>query len=259
MTETVPHIRITVGNSSPHELFDHDPENLGDQYRLQVRGGEVISTPDGEPDIHRVPLELGNNTVIEWPHESPIDHLLPTIKQLWGKHSADPGTWVVIENDGDDPARAALVKALLEAYFNIRQPDPGEITALVTNAGLDFIAKQLSGGTASATAVAKWMALTANASAASASDTTLTAEIATGGGGLIRAVATYAHTGSASTYTLTITYTANGSDSLPVTIAKMGVFDAASTGNLVYETLLSATATLTASGDQLTVTETVTI
>lgn len=129
---------------------------------------------------------------------------------------------------------------------------------LKTNAGHDFQAKQMAGA-ASATAVAKWMALTANVSAPAAGDTALTGEITTGGGGLIRQAATYAHTGGTSTYTLTGTFTANGSDSLPVTIGKMGVFDAASVGNMPFTTLISPTATLSASGDILTVTQTVTM
>lgn len=127
-----------------------------------------------------------------------------------------------------------------------------------TNAGNDFQAKQMAGA-ASATAVAKWMALTANSTAPAATDTVLTAEIATAGGGLVRQVATYAHTAATNTYTLTGTFTANGTDALPVTVAKMGVFDAASAGNLVFETLISPTATLSASGDVLTVTQTVTM
>lgn len=129
---------------------------------------------------------------------------------------------------------------------------------MITNGGKDFVAAQLS-GSASATAVAKWMALTANSGAPSAGDTALAGEIATGGGGLVRVAATYAHTPGTSTYTLTKTYTANGSDSLPVTVAKIGVFDASSVGTLVYETLLNATATLLAAGDALTVTETATL
>lgn len=131
---------------------------------------------------------------------------------------------------------------------------------LKTNAGYDFEAKQMADSSnASATAVAKYMALTANSSAAAAGDTTLTAEITTAGGGLLRAAATYAHTAAANTYTLTKTFTANGSDALPVTIAKIGVFDASSSGNMPFETLLSSTATLSASGDQVTITQTVTM
>lgn len=104
-----------------------------------------------------------------------------------------------------------------------------------------------------------YMALTANATAASATDTTLTAEITTAGGGLIRKLAVVAHTTGAATYTLTGSYTANGSDTLPVTIAKMGTFNSITSGQMLHETLLSATATLTASGDPIVVTQTVTM
>jgi hypothetical protein len=130
---------------------------------------------------------------------------------------------------------------------------------VLTNAGKDMIASAIGDRSGSRAAVADYIALTANATAPSASDTTLTAEIATGGGGLIRATATYAHTGSTATYTLTKVFTANGSDSLPVTIAKVGIFNASSSGALVWETLLGTTATLSASGDSLTITETVTL
>lgn len=105
-----------------------------------------------------------------------------------------------------------------------------------------------------------YMAVTANSTSPSASDTTLTGEITTSGGGLVRKLATYAHTGGTNTYTLTATFTANGSDSLPVTLAKIGVFNSivGSTGLMLFETLLSATATLSSSGDNVTITETVT-
>lgn len=124
--------------------------------------------------------------------------------------------------------------------------------------GVDAICKQIS-DTAAQPAAANYIALTANATAPSAGNTTLTAEITTGGGGLIRAQATFAHTGGTSTYTLTKTFTANGSDALPVTLAKIGVFNASTVGTLFYETLLSSTATLSASGDNVAITETVTV
>jgi hypothetical protein len=128
---------------------------------------------------------------------------------------------------------------------------------VLTNGGRD-VALAATYTTSTQPAAANYMALTANATAVSAASTTLTAEIATGGGGLIRAQATYAHTNGQATATLTKTFTANGSDSLPVTIAKIGIFNASSSGTLVHETLLSSTATVSASGDALTVTETVT-
>lgn len=130
---------------------------------------------------------------------------------------------------------------------------------MLTNAGKDMVASALGDRSGSRAAAADYLALTANSTAPAAGDTTLTAEITTAGGGLVRATATYAHTTSTSTYTLTKTFTANGNDSLPVTIAKVGVFNASSSGTLVWSTLLGTTATISASGDALTVTETITI
>lgn len=130
---------------------------------------------------------------------------------------------------------------------------------MLHTAGKDFVASALGDRSGSRAAAADYLALTANTTAPSAGDTTLTAEIATGGGGLIRKAATYAHTGGAATYTLTATFTANGSDSLPVTIGKVGVFNASSSGAMPWSTLLSPTATISASGDALTVTETITV
>lgn len=127
-----------------------------------------------------------------------------------------------------------------------------------TNAGNDFQAKQMAGA-ASTTTLAKYVAITANTTAPAASDTTLTGEITTASGGLIRQTGVYAHTTGANTFTITATFTANGSDSLPVTIGKMGTFDATSSGNLIFETLVSPTATISASGDVLTITQTVTM
>lgn len=107
-----------------------------------------------------------------------------------------------------------------------------------------------------------YMAITTNATAPSASDTTLTSEITTAGGGLIRKLATYAHTTGVASYSLAATFTVNGSDTgLPVTIAKMGIFNTlvGATGRMQFETLVSPTAVLSAVGDALTLTDTVTL
>ena len=99
--------------------------------------------------------------------------------------------------------------------------------------------------------------------APSATDTSMSGEITTASGGLIRKIAPWAHTAGTNTYTLTPVYTANGSDSLPVTVYRIGVFTsmvvAATASTMSFETLLSASATLSSSGDQLTCTETVTL
>lgn len=106
----------------------------------------------------------------------------------------------------------------------------------------------------------QFMGLTANATAPALSDTALAAEIVTAGGGLIRKISAYAHTAGVASYTLTTVYTANGSDSLPVTVAKMGVFQSLTGATrMPFSTLLTpSTATLSAVSDQLTVTQTVT-
>lgn len=129
---------------------------------------------------------------------------------------------------------------------------------MLTNAGKDMIASQVA-GTAAQPAAANYIALTANTTAPSAGDTALTGEIATASGGLIRAQATFAHTNGTSTFTLTKTFTANASDVLPVTLGKIGVFNASSVGTMAFETLLSPTATLSAVGDAVNITDTFTL
>lgn len=130
---------------------------------------------------------------------------------------------------------------------------------MLHTAGKDFVASALGDSSGSRAAAATYLAVTANTTSPSAGDTTLTGEITTAGGGLVRAVAAYAHTNGASTYTLTKTFTTNGNDSLPVTLGKVGVFNASSSGTMPWSSLLSPTATLSASGDSCQITETITI
>lgn len=123
---------------------------------------------------------------------------------------------------------------------------------LRTNAGANFWNAQLF-GSASATAVAKWIAITTDAGAAAAGDTTLASEETTNG--LARASSTVNHTNNATTTTISNTFTYTGGTSK--VIAKAGLFDASSAGNLVLETLLNATGTVNANGDTITVTWTI--
>lgn len=202
---------------------------------------------------------------------------------VWGKHAQDGSKpkWVA----SDSPELATLLAA---AYgCEVRDPLPeGEggkwagssfaqsilgMTGLIvgmamllalraglvdlrTSAGTDWLSGIMGNATANPMA---YMALTANATAASASDTTLTAEIATAGGGLIRKAFTYAHTTGTTTWTATATFTANGSDSLPVTVNKIALFNASSAGVMGFEFVVTA-ATFTASGDAVTYTYTIT-
>jgi hypothetical protein len=111
-------------------------------------------------------------------------------------------------------------------------------------------------------APALFMALSSSNSSPASGDTTMASEITTASGGLVRAIGTYAHTASATTYTLANTWTANGSDSLPVTIYRSGTFISMVngwSGSMLSEDTLNASATITASGDQLTLTWTATV
>lgn len=129
-----------------------------------------------------------------------------------------------------------------------------------------------AGSTPSTTAVytivpgqapAMFMALTTNNSAASATDTALTSELATTNSGLIRKLAAWAHTTTASTYTMAATFTATATDQSTgsQTVAKAGMFNSikSTTGIMQFETLLNATANFVATGDQSTITQTVTM
>jgi hypothetical protein len=105
-----------------------------------------------------------------------------------------------------------------------------------------------------------FVALSASTVAPSGSSTTMTGEITTGGGGLIAKIAPVTHSAAAATVVLTPVFTANGSDSLPVTIALAGASASIiSTYAKAYQTQVSPTATISSSGDQLTLTWTFTM
>lgn len=97
-------------------------------------------------------------------------------------------------------------------------------------------------------------------------DTNLSGEYTTASGGFLRKISPYTQTSGVASRSLTLVpvFTGNGSDTYPSTFYAIGVF-----GGMVvtsstpftpykFETSLNASATVNASGDQLTVTETVT-
>lgn len=144
---------------------------------------------------------------------------------------------------------------LTEVYRSTGEVERQVTVNLKTNAGIDFICNQIGNSAlASASAVAKFMAISADATSPSASDTTLTGEITSNGLG--RQAATYGHTNGQTTFTQqsvwsSITGTQNG-------IQKMALFTAVSGGTMVFETLL-AVAKSVSSGDTLTITWTGTV
>ncbi len=99
---------------------------------------------------------------------------------------------------------------------------------------------------------ADYIALSTDNTAEDDSNTTLPGETITGS--LVRATAIYAHTDGLATYTLSKTFTSDDT----LTVFKIGIFNASTVGTLVFETLLATSAPLVP-GDQVLVTETVTL
>jgi hypothetical protein len=135
-----------------------------------------------------------------------------------------------------------------------RWSTPG-LTTVATTPSATTAYAILSGGVP-----ARVIALTANVTAPAATDTVLTGELVAGGGGLVRARATYSHSLGAATYSLTNTYTANGSDGGSNSIQKIGVFNSivGSTGVMIFESAVPSPPTLV-SGDTIAITETISI
>lgn len=126
---------------------------------------------------------------------------------------------------------------------------------LRTTAGRDWQARVMGDPDSDASGVyapATYIGVSANTNAPSAANTTLPGEISVGT--LARAQAAYAHTNGQDSYTLTKVFTSDQ----PVTLAKAGVFNASSSGTLVFEGLLEEVATMV-SGDQIQITVTVTL
>lgn len=122
---------------------------------------------------------------------------------------------------------------------------------LITNAGKDFISAQL-GSTSAASNGANYIALSTNTAAPAATDTTLTGEITSGG--LERSQGTYAHTNGQSTFTVSKTFTASATHTA---VQKAGLFTAATGGTMMAENTFTSVSL--ASGDQLTITWTITL
>jgi hypothetical protein len=104
---------------------------------------------------------------------------------------------------------------------------------------------------------AAWIAVSADTETPLATNETLKGEIKTSEGGLIRALAAFHYLGS-NEYEVKATFTANAHDSVPVTLAKIGIFNAHNSGILMFESLLTATAEIKESGDAVTITDIVT-
>lgn len=104
---------------------------------------------------------------------------------------------------------------------------------------------------------AAWIAVSADTAEPKPENESLKGEIKTEEGGLIRALATFHYIGGKE-YEVKVTFTANVHDSTPVTLAKIGIFNAHNGGILMFESLLTATAEIKESGDAVTITDVIT-
>jgi hypothetical protein len=243
---------VTFGNPAPQmQVTREDGSNVSEPHPFLNQSVTSASMWDGFDDQSNVDnaLSTSNDRILSMIGRSlSADYKkysigISELEQIVAVHTggASP-TWV----DSSDPEFAKV----LGMYFGCHV---GEPTALFVTVGRDALhAQHMQVG--AQPAAFGWMGLTASSTAPAASDTTLTGEIVTAGGGLIRAVTTYAHTAGTNTTTETKTFTANANDTLPVTLAQIGIFNALTGGTLGYHTALSSTATLSASGDNITVT-----
>jgi hypothetical protein len=97
-----------------------------------------------------------------------------------------------------------------------------------------------------------------------AADTILSGEYTTASGGMLRKIAPYAQTSGVASRSITLTpvFTANSSDTFPSTFYAIGVFTSMTVGSsgwptMKFETSLNASFTINISGDNATITETI--
>jgi hypothetical protein len=124
---------------------------------------------------------------------------------------------------------------------------------LRTNVGSDFWNTQLF-TTAPGANGANYLALSTDATAPSVTDTVLSSELAVNGLNRVQ-VGAPTHVAGSSSTTISNTFTYTGSVS--TVVAKAALFNAASVGSMVLETLLASTATVNSNGDQVVINWTV--
>lgn len=247
------------------------------------RVNQVLPTYNGE-----------SITEVSVPDDKTAFETVQAFQQAWSSHSTENPAWIETPNEAvqallvaaytqDGKAPATKMPERWMADKNGNPPAPAWVLSTVanlmpafllpalmatllgmglflrTNAGRDFQCAVMgnSGGSGAGTGTgrpADYLAITENATSPALADTTLTGELA--GSGLGRALATFAHTAASLTYTLTYTWTS--ADASARTINKMAVFNASSTGTMVFESLVPSPPTLV-SGDSLQITETVDI
>lgn len=168
-----------------------------------------------------------------------------------------PG-WTVNAFTGQDVYSGAVVGTILSNTDEIltvaRWENPGS-----TRGGAIGVEPTVSAAfsIASGATSAAWVGISANAEAPEASNTELESELKASEGGLVRSLAVFKYIGGKE-YEVKVTFTANIKDTVPVTLAKIGVFNAQNAGIMMFESLLTETADIKAVGDSIVITDIVT-
>lgn len=241
-------------------------------------------------------LEAHNNesiTEVLIPDGTPMKRAVNIVQNVWSQHSKAAPAWIEADNeklqlllltafdedgeggpasvcpadwmtdkDGKPPFRAwpgLNTLAVMASIGMLAMTFLATRMMLRTNEGRNFQARVMGNGVAAGAGTgtmrpADYLAITENSTAPALADTVLTGELT--GGGLGRSQAAFAHTAASTTYTLIFEWTS--SDGTPRTINKMGVFNASSSGSLVFTSLVPSPPTLVA-GDKLEITSTVDI
>lgn len=206
-------------------------QNLGKDLQSRVLGGDTIPTNSGARQPFGTATSAPTTTTITdtgrtWNANEWLGHMVAS-GNVYG---------VVLSNTS-----TALT---IDKWY--APNNPGGAAGTTPSNGDKYVI--LTGG-----APVWWMGLSENASIA-VTDTTLGSELS--GSGWTRQIATWAHTTNTTSYTLTALFTS--SDGTTRTIASMGLFNASSAGVMMFETLVSPTAVMV-SGDQVTLTDTISI
>lgn len=178
--------------------------------------------------------------------------------------AASAPKWVTEQFVGQDVYSGSVVGTVLSNTETILTVARWE--NLPTAANPSHSRKEEAGGSpvissafsiASGTTPAAWIAVSADIAEVKPENETLKGEIKTSEGGLIRALAAFKYIGGKE-YEVKATFTANAHDTVPVILAKIGIFNAQNGGTLMFESLLTATARIEASGDAVTITDIIT-
>lgn len=252
-------MQITMGTTDAMEAYRDPQENNTLRFR-SLPGEQVVEflVPDDwdlQDQFAGCVRAVGRNMAREatpaW-IECPSDELLAMLRRHYGSDvGSRPEGW------GDTTHPFALGTAMTTMIMLFLLPILFLATRLQlrTSAGRDWQVRVMADPASTGTGIyasGRWMGVTSDGTAPDIDSTTLPGEITVGT--LARKSCAYSHVVGTAAYSLTAVFTYDQT----VTLRKFGIFNAATDGTLIFETLLNTEA-VGRPGDQTTITETVTV